>query len=262
MDWNRIKSILFVPAEKKRLEKIKNLNADAYIIDLEDAIKDSEKETAREAVVSFLSREKDLNILLRVNPVELAKEAALFRNLESVKCIVIPKAESVEKIQEIKEAFPTKYLMALIETPWGMVNLKEMLSSHLVTAIGFGAEDYCARTGTKKGKEYLIPLQSRIVMYGQAFGVFTYDMVNAEYKDIDKYTKYVTTAKNLGFSGKMAIHPKQIDVINHEMKLLDRNKMERIVKAYEESPEGFVMIDGEIYEKPHIERIKQMIGKS
>ena len=259
MDWKKIHSILFVPAEKKRLDKIKDLTADAYIIDLEDAIKDSEKDLARKEVRLFLDEAKDRNILLRINPMELEKETEMFGDSMSVNCIVIPKVESVEILQTVRAAFPGRDLMALIETPKGMVNLKEILSGEMVSAIGFGAEDYCVRTRTKKSKEFLIPLQSRLVMYGNAFGVFTYDMVNVEYGNLEKYTDYVTIAKNLGFSGKMAIHPKQVEIINRELKQLDKKRIEAIVEEYAESKEGFIIINGEIYEKPHIERMKKMI---
>ena len=260
MKWSDIHSLLFVPAHKKRLEKIRSLNADAYIIDLEDAIKDSEKDRSREEVREFLLNGVEANILLRINPDELDKEIAFFKELSSIKCIVIPKAESADQIDIIHRSFPEKDILALIETPVGMINLREILSAGMVSAIGFGAEDYCARTGTEKKEEYLIPLQSRLVMYGAAFNVLVYDMVNAEFKDTEKYLGYVRTAKAMGFSGKMAIHPDQIDVINRTFKHYDTDTLKSIVRKYEAGNDGFVIIDGKIYEKPHIDQINRILS--
>jgi len=260
MKWDDIHSLLFVPAHKKRLEKVRTLHADAYIIDLEDAIKDSEKDRSREEVREFLLAGVEANILLRINLNELDKEIAFFEALSSINCIVIPKAESADQIDIIHRSFPEKDILALIETPTGMINLREILSTGMVSAIGFGAEDYCARTGTEKKKEYLIPLQSRLVMYGNALNVPVYDMVNAEYKDTEKYCDYVRTAKAMGFSGKMAIHPDQIDVINREFRRYDAETLKSIVRKYEAGTDGFVIIDGEIYEKPHIDQINKLLG--
>lgn len=259
MNWRNIHSILFVPAKRTLLKKIDTICADAFIIDLEDSVKEAGKDNARSEVSRFLREGTKANILLRINPAELETEWSLFDQFEAIKCIVIPKVETPEDILKTRNAFPDKSLMALIETPKGMVNLQSILSTNTVSAIGFGAEDYCAITKTCKTKEYLIPLQSRLVMYGNAYEVPVYDMVNSEFNDKIKYLNYVRIAKDLGFQGKMAIHPNQIDVINNEFSVTNQEELKKIIQEYERSSEGFMIMDGNIYEKPHIEQLKSLL---
>ena len=170
ISWERTHSILFVPAETKRLQKIPHLNADAYIIDLEDSIKDTLKEQAYSELKQFLKKYvSGAQIMLRINPDRIDREAALFYKELSINCIVIPKVEHREDVLKTSRYFPEKDIFALIETPLGLVNLKEIVEIPYTSSIGFGAEDYCARTGIEKRRDILIPICSTLVTYSKAY---------------------------------------------------------------------------------------------
>lgn len=269
--WENINSIIFVPSTFHKLEHIKNIHADAAIIDLEDSIKSEEKNNARRDLQKWLNtyqpsldvEEKDreqIKILLRINKKYIDIESALFHSSDIISGIVLPKAERADEIRRLSEFFPEKEIMVLIETPRGMLSLEEILSMNEVHAVGFGGEDFCVEMEMERKEEYLRPVKLQLLIHSKSYKKPIYDMVEPEYQDREKFRETVYRAKGLGFSGKLAIHPSQVDEINMLYKNVDRKKILSVIHQYEANKSGFVMIDNVIYEKPHIERLKKMIG--
>lgn len=252
-----MRSLLFVPAEENKLKRIHEIKADAFIIDLEDSIKEQNKAYALDVVCSFLSSNfSDKKLYIRINPSNWSVEYERLKNFKDIS-FAIPKVESASDLAQYEDAVKDRSLLAFIESPLGMVNIKEIVNSRYVGAIGFGAEDYCARTGIRKNADYLREVQSQLVMYAKAYNKYVYDMVEAEYLDLNVYQKLVNLSKEKGFDGKLAIHPRQVDVINNVFDV-DIEKIKEIVRQYDESKSGFVIIDNQIYEKPHIERLRNL----
>ena len=252
-------SLLFVPVQVDKLEKVDRFHADTYIFDLEDSVKDDNKWQALNILEIFLRKfQTRAGVFVRINPEYAKREWNVLRDLENIDGIVIPKVEEPQQI-EVLDNYHKKYLMALIETPKGMINLDKIMNNPKITAIGFGAEDYCVCTGMKKKSSLLLPLKVRLIMYAKAYGKKVYDMVDTNFSNIETYREEVEVSRDLGFDGKFVIHPKQVEIVNEIYHDKNINYMKEIIKAYEANNNGFMLYDGIAYEKPHIENLKRQL---
>lgn len=256
-----MRSLLFVPAKKKMLNKITSFNSDAYIIDLEDSILSSEKEMALIEVKEYLKQGNNAKIFIRLDK-NLMSEQLRELNDESFCGYMIPKFEFPEEFDEHLSLLRNKEIIALVETPRGLVNIASIAKSTFVQSIAFGAEDYTSSVGMKNCAECLNYQRSRLLMYGKAFGKKVYDTPSFILDDIDGFTKEVQLAVDMGFDGKLAINPKQVETINELFQYYDFDYIKYVIKEYEESGVAVLKIDNKIYEKMHIAHLKRILKEN
>ncbi len=251
-------SWLFVPAIEKFLAKIETCRADVVIIDLEDAILNTEKDSALLLVSKFLkSYSFKTDVLVRINSDRLTKEIAEL-NKYAIKGYMLPKTECDEDIKKLS-SITDKSIIALVETAKGIVNLSEIAKNEKVFAIAFGAEDYTTQNGIKKSDEFLLYPKSKIVAYAKAYNKIAIDTISLNITDKDKYAVEAQKTKDFGFDGKLAIHPMQVEVINSIY--TDNIEYYRyIIEQYEKSGVAVLNIDGKVFEKPHINEMKRKIS--
>lgn len=258
MKSNNYCGLLFVPAIDKFINNISECNADAVIIDLEDSIPTTDKLFALERVCNFLeeySYKKD--IFVRINKENANNEISRLEKY-NICGYMLPKTETRSDIETISK-LTDKKIFVLIESAKGILNLREIVSYENTDMIAFGAEDYSSSVGIKNEDRFLIYPKSKISVYGSAYNKPTFDTISLEIRDMDVYTKEVYETKNYGFSGKLAIHPIQIDIINRVFKNEDYNYYEYIIKEYDKQGGGVLNIDGKIFEKPHIDIFKKKL---
>lgn len=257
----RSRSYLFVPANEKMLGKIPGMKADAYIIDLEDSIEASEKDNALNRVISFLETYHGKKLYVRVNADRIEKELSSLSGFDGIG-IMIPKVEN-EKAYDAHKQFLSKHeIIALIETPKGIVNVDNIAKAEWVDMLAFGAEDYSASMNMKNSLDLLMFAKSKIVNCAKAYGKAVIDTPSFQISDIDKFEKEVNLAVDMGFDGKMLISPKHIDFINESFKSNDIEFIRRIVDKYEADGKAVNVIDGVVYEKMHINRMKKIIKEN
>jgi citrate lyase beta subunit len=227
------RSLLFVPGDSRRkISKIIDLSADAIILDLEDAVALSEKESARHLVchtlvtTDFGGRER----LVRVNSPATSFFGADLTAVASARPdgLVIPKAESAAELVRIDEALTdielahdwpagAIRLLALIETALGIMNLKEIAqSTSRLDALLFGAEDLAADMGavrTQPGWEVFYG-RSAVATAAAAYGLQAIDCVYAQVHNVEGLEEDAAFGRNMGYSGKMAVHPGQVAAID------------------------------------------------
>lgn len=259
-----IKSLLFVPAMPSKIKKAFQYNADAIIFDLEDSIKKNSKKQALLDLIEALTKYENNDmkaIFVRVNSETMEFELEqLEKTGKIITGYVIPKTEGNWSLRNINGI--NKQITALIETPKGFVNLHEIAASDTVDAIAFGAEDYCSLTNMENREDFLLPLKIDIVKHARAFNKSCYDTISKEVKKTQKLEDDIRISKELGFDGKLAIHPIQVDIINNTFTILDVDKIKRIISKFEENDNGVLVDEGEIYERPHIELLKRKIGQA
>ena len=160
-----LKSLLFVPAKEKMLRKIGTLEADAYIIDLEDSIEESDKETALKLVCEFLDNieETRYTIVIRVNKDRYTKEITKLSSYDV--SFMLPKYEQHSDYINLPIG---KDYIALIETPLGILNAREIASDSKIVALAFGAEDFTAGIGMDNCVELLLYPKSTLVVCAKA----------------------------------------------------------------------------------------------
>lgn len=253
------RSILFVPGMEKTLVKIGKLAADAYIIDLEDSIAQPKKEEALQKTIAYLRANLGCeNIYVRINAENHEKELHALHEIAGVG-FMLPKYENNAFYADCRDILLKHPVIALIEHPKGLIHVESIASCEWVNALAFGAEDYSAATNIKKDFTHMYYHKSKLVEYAKAYDRQVYDTPSFCIDAEEKIETDVQEAIDLGFDGKLAIHPRQVEIINKKFKACDIQSMQRIVNQYEKSKEAVLMIDGKIYEKMHIEQMKRMI---
>ncbi|HVL48291.1 MAG TPA: CoA ester lyase [Candidatus Thermoplasmatota archaeon] len=218
------RSVLFVPGDRPdRIPKALASGADTVVLDLEDAVGPGEKAKARRDVADALASPapagSKVERVVRVNPpgtdVQAADLAALLGlHLDAV---MVPKVERAEDIRRVAAATPHDVaILPIVESARGVLNALEIAESARVGAIVFGAEDFAATTGVRrtKGNLEVLYARSRVVLAAAAAGVGAIDQVYVTIDDPAGLAAEAAEGRTLGFTGKMAIHPKQLPPIH------------------------------------------------
>ena len=257
---DQIKSLLFVPATEKLLAKSDMINADAVIYDLEDSIAEGNKEQALQLLENFLARvQQKVRTYVRINRhrenIELAR-------LDKCKFdgYMIPKYESAGFVDQNRTYIKNRDIIALIETPMGLVKIEDIVSSPAVTAVAFGAEDFTCTVNMQNDVTALSYAKSRMVTYAAAYQKAAYDTPSFNYKDLQAFQTEVEISRAMGFTGNLAIHPDQVPMINKEFNLYDYDHIRDVIEQFEAAPTGVLRLDNRIYEKPHIDRLKKILA--
>ena len=274
------RSRLYVPGNQPKLM----LNAmkykpDGIILDLEDAVAQSEKEATRFVIRNAL-RTLDFSgaeRMIRINQGEMGLQDLEFVVPHNVHLILVPKVESAEqlvavdnKIVQIMENCGRKdpvFLMPIIESARGVMNALDIAeASPNNVALTIGLEDYTADIGTirtDEGKESFFA-RSTVINAARAAGLQAIDTVSVDIGDEEALRASAREAKALGFDGKGCIHPRQIEPI-HEEYAPDTDKIEKakkIVLAFDEAQKqglGVVSLGSKMIDAPVVKKAAQII---
>lgn len=257
-----IKSLLFVPAKDKMLAKIPSMNADVYIIDLEDSIPEEEKEEALNRVSAYIERLTSAsNIIVRINSNHAERELAKLAKYNEIG-FMLPKFEKTNPYDKLTEYLQSHYTIALIESPTAIVELQAICRTEYVNALAFGAEDYTAKVNMENNVDYLLFQKSMLVTYSKANDLQVFDTPSFKLNDEAEFEREVKNAMSLGFDGKMAISPKHVQFINETFNSNDLEYIKSVISRYEADGSAVVVIDGNVYEKMHINRFKRIIKEN
>lgn len=276
---NLMRSLLFVPGNQpERFYKARQSGADVYCIDLEDAVPAAEKEVARIAAIEHVIQRQhrdesaplaairinSLSTLAGIKDLMALAEPAVSENLRD--CIImLPMAECAFEIRQIAEVISGAgrvKIMPLIETPGGIDNLDKIIdASDQIVAVGFGTADFTAITGSELSWEALLFARSRIVETTNVRGVHCFDGPWFDIVDTNGLATEVQRVARLGFGGKLAIHPSQVDVINQSF-VPEKRKVQwaiKVIDAWENSGGGVVDVDGVMVDRPVVKRARRVL---
>ncbi|ELZ20493.1 HpcH/HpaI aldolase/citrate lyase family protein [Natrinema limicola] len=268
------RSVLFSPGDKPDLmRKAAMGNADVVVFDLEDAVAPADKRNAREAVREVLDEiDPDCEVAVRVNPIGLGAMTDLEAILEGSRpdSIMVPKTEDATDIQRVQarleEAGGSCPVLALIESAAGVLRADEIAAVDATDALLFGAEDLAADIGatrTSEGIEVLYA-RERTVIAASAAGIDAIDIVYTDYGDTDGLREETAFARQLGYDGKMAIHPDQVPVINDAFTPSDDDIewAERVLAARDRAETGVFEVDGEMIDAPLIAQAERILERA
>jgi citrate lyase subunit beta/citryl-CoA lyase len=273
---------MFVPgSDPKKIKKARSLNADVLIYDLEDSVSFSEKAAARQMVKNEIRLNLKQAKYVRIN----GSRTSFFHDdlhellNENIKGIILPKSESAEQMLvlnkivsqlEVLTGIPqgTIEVVPLIESALGLHRAYEIATSvPRVKRLAFGSLDFALDINaqlTKEGAE-LLYARSQMVVVSRAAGIEApIDTVFFDIKDSANLTKETLFVKQLGFQGKMVIHPSQIDIVNEVFKPTNEEVEEAglIVAAFDEAVRGgsgVVQFRGKMVDRPVVERAKKIL---
>jgi citrate lyase beta subunit len=176
--------------------------------------------------------------------------------------------EQAEREKGIAEKSARLFL--LIESARGLLELPSLAAaSDRVAGLVFGAEDWCLDMGiarTKAGTELEIA-RWNIAICARAHGLLAIDTVFADFHDVEGLRRDVEIAKRMGFSGKLAIHPKQIEVIHSAFaptaaEVADAKALVAAFDEAETSDQGVIAVHGRMVDKPIVERARQILQRA
>jgi citrate lyase subunit beta/citryl-CoA lyase len=254
-------------------------------LDLEDAVALSEKDAARELTARFLERLDfgDLVVTVRINGADTPFFEEDLRRIVPLAphAVRLPKCggpEDVEavdrRIGEIERAsgLPegTVAIHAMLETALGIENAFAVArSSRRVRALTLGGQDLTADLGVQKTREghELAYARSRVVTAARAAGMVAYDTVWTDFEDEEGLLREARLACELGFAGKAAIHPGQIEGIHRAFRPDPKEvrRAERILAAAKEAERqgrGVVAVDGRMVDGPVVERARILLARA
>lgn len=278
------RSMLYVPAtSEKFIEKAHERGADAIKIDLEDAVALAEKPRARTLVRSAAKTvaRGGADVLVRINrPLRMAVDDLEASVWPEVHGLVLPKVESAdhigflaEIITELEDERDMKRghikLMALIETPRGYSNVRDIAnSSERLTAIALGQEDFSAEMGMVEPEGMsLLSYYQTVQVAAREAGILPigYPGSIAEFTDLELFKSNALIARKLGFDGGACIHPKQVPILNEAFTPTDDeiDRSERMVAAYDAAMaagDGAVAFEGKMIDVPVVARAERILS--
>ncbi len=260
----------------KKIQKGISVGVDSIVMDLEDGVALNRKGEARATIAAA---QHDLHFgrserVVRINPIGSSFAQADFDMVLSQHpdSLMLPKIERAEQVRWIGQQLAGTgiRLLAIIETARAVVHLKEIAAaSDRIDALIFGAEDLAGDIGatrTKAGWEVFYA-RSAVVTHAAAFGLQAIDTVVIEFDDEAALIEEARFGAQLGFSGKLAIHPKQVDVIQAIYTPSDEQiaSARQLIDAHGEQQAqgvGAFALHGKMIDMPAIRAAQQVLARA
>jgi citrate lyase subunit beta/citryl-CoA lyase len=287
-----MRSLLFVPGDSRRkLAKGLDSGADALIVDLEDSVAADRKAEARRTALAFLNEAhgaaKRPYLLVRVNALDTGLIDA---DLDAVvggrpDAILLPKAEGGPSVIHLDAKLAAREAIASL--PDGAIKIMAIATetaaalfvagtyagaSRRLNALTWGAEDLSADLGAETNRDadggFTGPFRlarSLCVAAAAAAKVQALDTVFIDFRNEQGLRREAEDARRDGFTGKLAIHPAQVAVINEVFtpSAAELAKAQAVVAAFASNPGlGVVGIDGVMYDRPHLKRAKRLLARA
>lgn len=279
-----LRSLVFVPGNRANmLERALGFGADIVMVDLEDSVPPGEKAAACDLAVEWVPRlaAAGRRVMVRVNSLDTGLAAD---ELAAVVCpdlagISIGKGNTAWDLQQVDRLLaPLEATAGIaaggikvvpwIETAMAIVHVYEMAqASQRIVGIAFGAEDYTNDMGVIRNDfgEECYYARSAVAVAARAAGVGALDGPFVGFRDPEGLRKDAGTARQMGYTGKFAIHPAQIDIINETFSPNpeDVAYAQRVVAAWEEAEaagRGSLSIDGRMVDVPVVKRAQNLLA--
>lgn len=280
-----IRSLLFVPAGAERMiEKAVTTEADALILDLEDATAPDRKLEARASVAQAL-RETDFqgkDVFVRINPpaTKLGLDDAREAVAAGVRGIVIPKTESEDDVTNVAAIIRSRWkkpesgaapsILCLIETPRGVLDARHLAEvDDLVTGLIFGSADLSRAIGAHPGADEteMLYARSHVLLAARASGVSAYDSPHFLINDPEGLKRRCLAARNLGYDGKVLIHPSHVETVNRIFspspeQIAEAERLVAAMEAAQAEGRGVILYEGRMVDQVHLDAARRLIRRA
>jgi citrate lyase subunit beta / citryl-CoA lyase len=279
-----LRTLLFVPGNRARmLERAASADADAIVIDLEDAVPAAEKRAARALVRAWVPRlaEAGQTIFVRVNAVRtgLARQDVTAAVRLGLAGVVLPKVEAAQDLRDLdvllREAELARGIrpgdvrtIALIESAMGLLRCQEIAqASDRLLALSVGGEDYAAELGVPREARTaaLAHLRYTIVEVATAYELLPIDTPFTDTRDAEGLVAEARLAHSVGFKGKYVIHPGQVAAVNDAFapsreEVAEARRIVAAAKRGSARGRGSVSVDGRMVDVPVVERARRVLA--
>lgn len=270
------------------LEKALGLNADSLILDLEDSVTPENKDAARDHVCRWI-KETDFGkkeCLVRINPLDSPWGTDDLRAIMEVlpDGLVLPKVASREEVDAIDtvvseienklaiEAGAVSLILIGTEVPEAVFSLPTMAKNQRVDGVTWGAEDLSGAIGAKAKRdehgnylEVFSYVRSTCLLAAVAGGAQPIDAVYVDIKNTEGLARECKAGADMGYTGKITIHPSQIDIVNKAFTPSEEeiDEANELIAAFEENQKAGKMafsFKGQMVDVPHLRRAKEILA--
>jgi citrate lyase subunit beta/citryl-CoA lyase len=259
------RSFLFVPGDRpERFSKAVASGAHDIILDLEDAVAPAAKSQARDAVATWLA--DGGRAIVRINGADTTwfdDDVAMLRGAPSAG-VMLPKAEP-DSLARLAQALPQRPVIALVETVSGYLALREVVGCRGVERVAFGSVDFAAESGIADEGDAMTGIRTQIVLEScRAKLASPIDGVGLEFNDEATMRSDALRSRQLGFGGKLCIHPRQVKAVNAAFRPSQDEVgwAQRVLAAFELSRGAATAVDGKMIDKPVVERALRITAEA
>jgi citrate lyase beta subunit len=262
-----IKTYFFVPLTKhKYIQKAQTLKTDHIVYDLEDAISGSSFETAHDNL-KLIENTGSCFLRPKINWSEF--NYAYLDDLvnQGFDHFVIPKAESFEHVKKLidwsgQKSSGIKFIL-LVENPSLLFDLQNILKSFdgQVIGLSLGSHDYCSFINARYNYEAYSFAYDFVLNLAKSFSIEAIDTASMEIENKSGFTTEVKRGFDKGYRSKFILHPKQLEYLE-EIELFSGEEIafaKYVAAKINIDDFNAVKIDGRVLEKPHIQRIKEIL---
>lgn len=256
------RALLFLPASNPRaIAKARESDADLVILDLEDAVKPEDKDTARRAAIEAVAQPWPMLVAIRINGVgnQWHGQDLVATTHAPVDLIVMPRVEDKEELTFVRKQ-SGKPVAAMIETARGVLAAPHVArdAAALIAGTNDLAADLRLPRGTGRGS-LQTALQS-IVLAGRSERIAVFDGVYNQLDDLDGFAAEAAEGRRLGFDGKSLIHPSQVGPCHAAFAPTGEEvaRAERLIAA---STGGAERFEGEMIERMHVESAERLLAR-
>ncbi|MBO0730929.1 MAG: CoA ester lyase [Acidimicrobiaceae bacterium] len=272
----RLRSLLFCPGNRpEMMAKLAAIGADCVAIDLEDGVPVDAKVGARQTAREGASLLAGQQVFIRVNGTDTPwiEDDIASAVGPSAAGIILPKLESVSQLEWVAAQLDAAGLREAkiiggLETALGIEEAPRLAHPRLV-AVYFGAEDYIADVGGERtpSSHEVAYARARTVMAARIIGVAPIDQVVVEVKNDERYLAEAVTARQLGFTGKICLHPAQVPLANQvftpgEGEIQRARRLLSAVADARRESRGTVLFEGAMVDVPLIRQAEQVLARA
>ena len=269
------RSFIFVPGLRPELyPKALASGADIVCVELEDGIAPHNKDEAREKTMALFTEPQAEDGVERIVRIKCLRSAVGLDDVQTIlatdmppPALMLPKVVSPDEVVWLDDLLTERghdtRLHIIIEMNAGLEAVFDIArSSPRIDALFFGGVDMAADLRCKNAWEPLLYARSRVVHAAASIGVDAVHVPYLDLEDLEGMKIAAQQAKDLGFSGKGAIHPKQIADLNGVFtpSTEEITRARKVVTAFEEANTGLVVVDGKLIEKPVVREMRRILS--
>lgn len=272
-----IRSLLYVPADNQTfIAKAHQRDADAIILDLEDAVAEASKDAARDSLAEAVpsAGQTHASIFVRINSGPRQIEDAVAATRAGAFGIVVPKTSDPGAIDSLSGSLrqveaelgrPAMRFVALIEDPGAVLDARAIARHQRVIALAAGSEDLATALGAEPTPDVLRFPKLLVHYAAKAERKLSFGMLRsiADYKDVAGLAAAAREARQHGFDGATCIHPSAVPVLNEAFSATEADIAwaERVVAAANNDAVGVFTLDGQMIDAPVIARALLVLGR-
>jgi (S)-citramalyl-CoA lyase len=263
-----LKTILFVPGDRAdRFPKAVATDASVVCIDLEDAVAADNKIAAREAALAFLDENDGARLAVRINPLDsvvgLEDLLAIAAAKKPPRYVLLPKISAVAEVRLADKVLSASrvLLIPLVESVDGVADAMQIASEECCFALAFGGGDYASELGVGMEWEALLLARLTVVQACARAGAQAIDVpfIGVDDAELERETSRI---KALGFTGKIAIHPRQVGVINRVFtpNAAEIARAKAALAAFDAAGRAATLFEGRLLEAPLVRGFQRTLA--